>query len=147
MAVLSEAEKEARREAQRKAREAVRTRQERYQAAIERRYLEHVGRFHAWQAGADRLRSLVPKALDVIEKSLEDEADPKQRMAAALAVLRAAGLGALEVPEIPSQYAIEEERDLKAIVGGVVEAPNQIGGQGIEWPELPALTLEGLGRV
>jgi len=57
------------------------------------------------------------------------------------------GLGALEVPEIPSQYAIEEERDLKAIVGGVVEAPNQIGGQGIEWPELPALTVEGLGRV
>lgn len=90
------------------------------------------------------MRAMVPKALDVLEKSLEEGADPKQRMAAALAVLRAAGLGTLEVPKVPAKNLVAYDHDLEAIVDGVGELP---GFQGFEWPDLSLLDLEARGRV
>jgi hypothetical protein len=97
----TEAQKEAKREARRKAREAQGEREERQAAAHEAVYQRKVGRFTDWQSYADRLRAMVPKALDALEDILETGIDPKQKAAVALAVLRAAGLGALEAPHRP----------------------------------------------
>ena len=119
MAVLSEAEKEARREAQRRAREAERERQEAKARAGEAVYQNKMRRYADWEDCADRLRSLVPKALDALEKGLEDGADPKQRMTVALAVLRAAGMGALDPPNKPSEYVTVSDRELTALLEGV----------------------------
>jgi hypothetical protein len=45
----------------------------------------------AWDNHADRLRGLLPKALDVLAGALESE-DPRTQHAAALVILRACGL-------------------------------------------------------
>jgi hypothetical protein len=51
-------------------------------------------RHEAWNASANRLRQLVPAALDV----LQDTMGGPQRLQAALAILKAAGLGSLNAP-------------------------------------------------
>jgi hypothetical protein len=61
-----------------------------FQAALHARQRE------LWQGNAERLRSLVPKALETLEGSLSDE---KQGVAAAVHVLKAAGLYGLPAPE------------------------------------------------
>jgi hypothetical protein len=60
-----------------------------FQAAL------HARQHELWQGNAERLRSLVPKALETLEGSLSDE---KQGVAAAVHVLKAAGLYGLSAP-------------------------------------------------
>jgi len=79
-------------------------------------YQRKVRRLADWESSADRLRSLVPKALDALEESLEDGADPKQKMTVALAVLRAAGLGALPAPERPYRPGNGLDVDIDALL-------------------------------
>jgi hypothetical protein len=57
-----------------------------------------------WQAHADRLRSLVPKALDVIERELDGE----NSLRAAAHILRAAGLN-----NMPKPYGPTETEDIE----------------------------------
>lgn len=78
--------------------EAVR-RQRREQA-----YLAHRRRYEAWRAQEERLRSLVPKALEVLERALDD---PHEGPKLALAVLRAAGLWGLEPVRRPDAWAYQ----------------------------------------
>ncbi len=56
-------------------------------------YEEHARRWQEWSQQEARLRALVPKALEVLERALED---PEQGPRLALAVLRAAGLWGLK---------------------------------------------------
>jgi hypothetical protein len=60
-----------------------------FQAALHTRQRE------LWQGNAERLRSLVPKALETLEAAVSDE---KQSMAAAVHILKAAGLYGLSEP-------------------------------------------------
>jgi hypothetical protein len=60
-----------------------------FQAAL------NVRRRELWRDSTERLRSLVPQALETLQASLSDE---KQGMAAAVHILKAAGLYALPVP-------------------------------------------------
>jgi translation initiation factor RLI1 len=60
-----------------------------FQAALHARQRE------LWSGHAERLRSLIPKALETLEGSLGDE---KQGMAAAVHILKAAGLYGLPEP-------------------------------------------------
>ena len=57
-----------------------------------------------WGASADRLRSLLPKALDLLSEAIED-ADASDRVAVALAVLKLAG----PLPVIPTDPTDAEE--------------------------------------
>lgn len=52
----------------------------------------------AYNAGADRLRALVPAALD----ALESELNRPDRLQAAIAILKMAGLSRLEAPKGPT---------------------------------------------
>jgi predicted phosphohydrolase len=62
-----------------------------FQATFNRR------RQDLWDRASDRLRALLPKALGILEQSIE-QGDIK----AAIAVLRAAGLHGLSAPEGPT---------------------------------------------
>ena len=82
------------------------------QQAIERRYQAERERHRQFEAMADRLRALAPKALDVLERALDQTGDPKRAEAAALAVLRATGLGDLSKPTAPSRQILELQASL-----------------------------------
>ncbi len=60
-----------------------------FQAALHARQRE------LWQGHVERLRSLVPKAMDALEVAVSDE---KQGVAAAVHILKAAGLYGLTAP-------------------------------------------------
>lgn len=64
-------------------------------------------------AHGERLRALVPKAIDALEKTFE-YGDPKERITAAVHILKAAGLyGTLSAPDGPTDVAeVLEEREL-----------------------------------
>ena len=87
---------------------------------LERRYGSAYRRFRDWEATEERLRSLVPKALEVLEKVLANEADPKLSANVALAVLRAAGLYGLEQPSKPRRLLLDLgiDPDLEAQLSG-----------------------------
>jgi malate synthase len=55
----------------------------------------HARQRELWQGNAERLRSLVPKALETLEAAVTDE---KQGVAAAVHILKAAGLYGLSAP-------------------------------------------------
>jgi len=67
-----------------------------------------------WAAAQDRLRALVPQALDILAQDLESE-DPKQRQAAAVHVLRCAGLYGADLtpkgPVTPGRVEAEHKRE------------------------------------
>jgi len=80
-------------------------------------------RSEIWESASDRLRSLLPKALDVLERELDG-----RRLAAATAVLRAAGLHGLGGPaaartakdiELDDQES-EAERRRRALFGDLI---------------------------
>jgi hypothetical protein len=77
-----------------------------FQAALNRRRAE------VWGSGIDRLRSLIPKALDALADELENRDSP-QRIKAALELLRMIGL--------PSGAAQTGPTDPEAIVRGIVK--------------------------
>lgn len=62
-------------------------RQEAARRIREQAYRDHQRRYEAWAVAEERLRALVPKALEVQERALED---PEQGPKLALAVLKAA---------------------------------------------------------
>ncbi len=64
-------------------------------------------------AHGERLRALVPKAIDALEKTFE-YGDPKERLTAAVHILKAVGLyGAITAPAGPTEAAeVLEEREL-----------------------------------
>jgi hypothetical protein len=64
-------------------------------------------------ACGERLRALVPKTIDALEKTFE-YGDPKERITAAVHILKAAGLyGTLSAPDGPTDAAeVEVERKL-----------------------------------
>lgn len=71
----------------------------------------------AYGAGADRLRALVPAALEVLEGEIASG-----NVQAALAVLKAAGLGSLQAPagetDARSIEAGDRQRELLVRLGG-----------------------------
>ena len=109
--VLSEAEKQARQEARREAERQASESKARRQTVVEAHYVQGYRRYRDWQATEDRLRALVPKALGVLERTLDDDAEPKAALTAALSVLRAAGLQNLERPDKPNRYLVGNEID------------------------------------
>jgi hypothetical protein len=70
-----------------------RERGEATQPAWVQAYQDHRRRYEEWSRFEARLRSLVPTALDVLERALDD---PEQGLRLALAVLRAVGLWGLQ---------------------------------------------------
>src|SRR5262245_48004806 len=62
-------------------------------------------RREAWTAVTDRLRALVPKALEVLERELEGETP----LPAALHILKACGLYGLQAPEGRVEFTDPEE--------------------------------------
>jgi hypothetical protein len=81
-----------------------------FQAAL------NVKRAEVWGAAADRLRSLVPRALDTLADMLHEDADPPLRVKAAAEVLRLAqlppassGIGPTD-PEAIVKQVVEERR-------------------------------------
>ena len=83
--------------------------QARKEVVREARYAQGYRRHRAWEALEDRLRDLVPRALDVLERALDENADPKQAVPVALAVLRAGGLQGLERPAEPNRALLAYE--------------------------------------
>ena len=81
------------------------------QAVLDAHYKQSYRRYRDWQATEESLRSLVPKALAVLERALSDEAEPKQALSAALALLRAVGLQSLQPPDRPARYRTDNELD------------------------------------
>jgi hypothetical protein len=79
-------------------------RSEAAQRAREQAYLEHRRRYEAWRQQEEQLRALVPKALEVLGRALDD---PGQGPKLALAVLRAAGLGGLKPVSMPEAWAYQ----------------------------------------
>lgn len=67
----------------------------------------------AWELAQERLRALLPLALDALESDLKGE-DPKARQAAAVHILRAVGLyGSDLTPKGPTNpHAIERQAAL-----------------------------------
>ena len=69
-------------------------------------FLGHLNRRRAdmWSASGQRLRSLLPKAVDVIERALDGEEVSKQALRTALAMVKMAGLGSdpavIDRPEV-----------------------------------------------
>ncbi len=125
MATLTEEQKAARREARMVAQREQEGRRARREAIVQARYVQSYRRYREWEATEDRLRSLVPRALEVLERTLSEEADPKPALSAALSVLRAAGLNGLERPSRPSRYRLELEEvdtDLEDVEPEVAEA-------------------------
>jgi hypothetical protein len=102
-------------------------------------------RADVWGESADRLRALLPQALDVLEGSLAVSRDPK----VALAVLQLAGLGKVELalgrpgPTDPDGVLnagvlqIHGESSLLALIDGPTEAQRRALRR--EWDELRAL--------
>jgi hypothetical protein len=80
-----------------------------------RAYEEHRRRYEAWSQQEERLRALVPKALAVLERALED---PHEGPRLALAVLKAAGLWGLEPVREPSALAYQLSAELADALGG-----------------------------
>jgi len=109
MATLTEEQNAARREARQRAQEEAQERQHRQAAVVQARYVRGYRRYREWEATEDRLRSLAPKALEVQERALSQDTDPKLATTVAVAVLRAAGLAGLERPRMPNRYALELE--------------------------------------
>src|SRR5262245_24535399 len=79
-----------------------------FQAALTRRRAE------VWSAGIDRLRALIPKALDALADALENKQSPN-RLKAASEILRLAhlpagslGIGPSDAEEIVSQIVVEQ---------------------------------------
>jgi len=70
---------------------------------IEQHYQEQRSRYQRWVETEERLRDLVPKALETLSEALEDRTDQKQRVSVALAVLRMAGLADLQRPKEPNR--------------------------------------------
>lgn len=64
-------------------------------------YQEQMRRYEAWAAAEEQLRALLPKALAVLERSLDD---PLAGPRVALALLRAAGLWGLEPVRKPDPF-------------------------------------------
>ncbi|HOK32542.1 MAG TPA: hypothetical protein PKX69_10715 [Limnochordia bacterium] len=89
---------------------------ERVETVRKQRYRQAYQQHRQWEAHVASLRALVPQALKVLSEALEDTADPKQRAGVALAIVRMAGLGALDPPRKPSyilQQCEEIEPDLE----------------------------------
>jgi hypothetical protein len=107
---LTEAEKQARQEARREAQQQESEKQARRQTVVDDHYMQSYRRYRDWQATEDRLRSLVPKALGVLERTL-DSGDGGAALKAALSVLRAAGLQNLERPDMPDHFLTAHEID------------------------------------
>jgi hypothetical protein len=117
-----------------------------FQAALNRRRAE------VWGAGIDRLRALIPKALDALADEL-DKADSPNRLKAAGEVLRLAqfpgparGTGPSDAEEIVRQIVAQRRVQAR----GPLDDINQIG-KGLPpfeqqmadtWRELEALTNE-----
>jgi ferric-dicitrate binding protein FerR (iron transport regulator) len=80
-----------------------------------RAYEEHRRRYEAWCQQEERLRALVPKALEVLERALDD---PEQGPRLALAVLKAAGLWGLEPVDEPSARSYQLSAALADALGG-----------------------------
>ncbi|MCM8746786.1 hypothetical protein NET03_09640 [Thermomicrobium sp. CFH 73360] len=80
------------------------------QARVWEEYQAHLRRYEAWAVAEERLRALVPKALDVVERTLDD---PAQGPKVALALLRAAGLWGLEPVSKPSLRLYQLSADLE----------------------------------
>lgn len=123
---LTEEEKAARRAARRREQQEQQETWARRQEVIEARYIQQYRCYRDWEAIEDRLRALVPKALAVLEKALEPEADPKQAVTVAAMVLRLAGLQELRRPSKPNRLLIEHEiepaLELDVAEGGPGEA-------------------------
>lgn len=71
----------------------------------------NVRRQDAYRAGADRLRALVPAALEVLEGEIASG-----NVKAALAVLKAAGLGSLDAPGGATDPEAIERADREAAI-------------------------------
>jgi hypothetical protein len=85
------------------------------QRAREQAYLEHWRHYEAWSQQEARLRALVPKALEVLERALED---PHEGPRLALAVLRAAGLWGLKPVSRPEAWAYQLSAELDEVLAG-----------------------------
>jgi hypothetical protein len=85
-----------------------------FKAALNRRRQE------LWNEQSDRLRSLLPKALDVVEAFLEAGAEPSDRLRAATTVLRIAGVAPSQIGEVKAGR-IRREDYLSSLISD--EAP------------------------
>lgn len=81
----------------------------------EEAYRAHQRRYEAWTQHEEQLRGLVPKALEVLERALDD---PEQGPKLALAVLKAAGLWGLKPVSQPEAWAYQLSAELEAELGG-----------------------------
>ncbi len=89
-----------------------------FEAARRRReeaYRAHRRRYEAWSQQEGRLRALVPKALEVLERALDD---PEQGPKLALAVLKAAGLWGLKPVSKPDAWAYRLSAEFEDALGG-----------------------------
>ncbi len=80
-----------------------------FQAALNARRRE------VWGSASDRLRQLLPRALDVLEEELTANPDPKL----ALAVVKLAGLGRPERPDLDAAFGPD---DPEALIERLVRA-------------------------
>jgi hypothetical protein len=80
-----------------------------------RAYEQHARRWQEWSQQEERLRALVPKALEVLERELDD---PEQGPKLALAVLKAAGLWGLKPVSRPEAWAYQLSAELADALGG-----------------------------
>ncbi|QJX00247.1 hypothetical protein [Frigoriglobus tundricola] len=76
-----------------------------------------VRRADVWGAAADRLRALIPKAIDALADALADTTNADQRVTVALAVLKLAGPPAIppDTPTDPNEIVreiVEREREM-----------------------------------
>jgi hypothetical protein len=92
-----------------------------FQAALNRRRAE------VWGSGVDRLRALIPKALDVLAEEL-DKPDSPNRLKAASEILRLAQLpggsgevGPTDAESIVRAIVTQRRRDAPGILDGVLE--------------------------
>ncbi len=84
-------------------------------------------RFHLWEAGKDRLRSLLPRALDVLEAGL-DHPDPRIGLAAARDVLRLLNPGDCRPDPAVTEEDVRLDLEIKANGRRRREYANQLDG-------------------
>ena len=113
-----------------------------FQAELDRQ------RHALWSAGADRLRALVPKAIETVERALErarenDELDVRL----AFQILKMAGLDRIGAPGEPP--SVQQQLDQEVLRRRDNELPLLIGGGPVTQQERDALIAErrGLGEA
>lgn len=94
-------------------------RQEALRRSRAQAYQEHLQRYEAWAAAEERLRALVPKALAVLERALDD---PEQGPRLAVMVLKAAGLWGLKPVSKPEAWTYQLGAELEALLDGGTSA-------------------------